>query len=48
VRAIEAERESMAGVVELELSPHLVKRMEDRRFTEIDLRRMLQRGVRPP
>ena len=29
---------------ELELSPHLVKRMEDRRFTEIDLRRMLERA----
>jgi hypothetical protein len=28
----------------LELSPHLLKRMEDRRFTEIDLRRMLQRA----
>jgi hypothetical protein len=26
---------------ELELSPHLLKRMTDRRFTEIDLRRML-------
>ncbi len=29
---------------ELELSPHLLKRMEDRRFTEIDLRRMLERA----
>ena len=29
---------------ELELSPHLLKRMGDRRFTEIDLRRMLERG----
>jgi len=28
----------------LELSPHLLKRMSDRRFTEIDLRRMLQRA----
>jgi len=28
----------------LELSPHLLKRMEDRRFTEIDLRRMLERA----
>jgi len=27
---------------ELEISPHLVKRMFDRRFTEIDLRRMLE------
>ncbi len=27
---------------ELELSPHLVKRMADRRFTEVDLRRMLE------
>jgi len=27
---------------ELELSPHLLKRMEDRRFTEVDLRTMLQ------
>lgn len=26
---------------ELELSPHVLKRMVDRRFTEIDLRRML-------
>ena len=30
---------------ELELSPHLLKRMSDRRFTEIDLRRMLQRAA---
>ena len=30
---------------ELELSPHLLKRMEDRRFTEIDLRRMLERAT---
>ena len=29
---------------ELELSPHLLKRMDDRRFTEIDIRRMLQRA----
>ena len=29
---------------ELELSPHLLKRMDDRRFTEIDLRRMLERA----
>ena len=29
---------------ELELSPHLLKRMTDRRFTEIDLRRMLARA----
>lgn len=28
----------------MELSPHLLKRMEDRRFTETDLRRMLQRA----
>lgn len=28
----------------MELSPHLFKRMEDRRFTEIDLRRMLERA----
>jgi Domain of unknown function (DUF4258) len=27
---------------ELELSPHLLKRMVDRRFTEVDLRRMLE------
>lgn len=27
---------------ELELSPHLWKRMEDRRFNEVDLRRMLE------
>jgi Domain of unknown function (DUF4258) len=34
---------------ELELTPHLEKRMEDRGFTEVDLRRMLEhaRGVRP-
>jgi len=33
---------------ELEFSPHLLKRMADRRFTEIDLRVMLGRatGVR--
>jgi len=30
---------------ELELSPHLLKRRSDRRFTEIDLRRMLQRAA---
>lgn len=29
---------------ELELSPHLLKRMDDRRFTELDLRRMLERA----
>lgn len=29
---------------ELELSPHLLKRMGDRRFTEVDLRRMLERA----
>jgi len=29
----------------LELSPHLLKRMDDRRFTEIDLRRMLERAT---
>ena len=28
---------------ELELSPHLLKRMDYRRFTEIELRRMLER-----
>lgn len=27
---------------ELELSPHLLKRMTDRQFTEVDLRRMLK------
>ena len=32
-------------VWELELSPHLLKRMDDRRFTEIDLRRMLERAI---
>lgn len=26
---------------EIDLSPHLLRRMEDRRFTEIELRRML-------
>lgn len=30
---------------ELELTPHLLKRMDDRRFTEIDLRRMLERAT---
>ena len=29
---------------ELELSPHLLKRMADRRFTELDLRRLLERA----
>ena len=29
---------------ELELTPHLEKRMEDREFTEVDLRAMLQRA----
>lgn len=34
---------------EVELTPHLEKRMEDRSFTEVDLRRMLEvaRGFRP-
>lgn len=34
---------------ELEFTPHLEKRMEDRNFTEIDLRRMLEhaQGCRP-
>ena len=34
---------------ELELSPHLFKRMLDRRFSELDLRSMLEhsRGYRP-
>ena len=31
---------------ELELSPHLLKRMVDQRFTEVDLRRMLERATR--
>jgi hypothetical protein len=30
---------------EIELSPHLLKRMVDRRFTEVDLRRMLERAT---
>lgn len=30
---------------EVELTPHLEKRMEDRGFTEVDLRRMLERAV---
>jgi hypothetical protein len=29
---------------ELELSPHLLRRMSDRRFDEVDLRRMLERA----
>ena len=28
------------------MSPHLLKRMEDRRFTELDLRAMLNRAAR--
>jgi hypothetical protein len=34
---------------ELELSPHLLKRMVDRRFSEVDLRRMLgdAHAIRP-
>jgi hypothetical protein len=34
---------------DLELTPHLEKRMEDRQFTEVDLRNMLQMaaGYRP-
>lgn len=34
---------------DLELTPHLERRMEDRDFTEVDLRRMLQdaAAVRP-
>jgi len=34
----------MAEVVELELefTPHLLKRMEDRQFNEVDLRTMLE------
>ena len=31
---------------ELELSPHLLKRMGDRRFTEVDLRRTLHVATR--
>ena len=31
---------------ELEISPHALKRMEDRRFTEVDLRSMLGRAKR--
>ena len=30
---------------ELDLSPHLFKRMDDRRFTEIDLRAMLENAA---
>ena len=29
---------------ELELTPHLEKRMEDREFTEVDLRAMLEQA----
>ena len=29
----------------MELSPHLLKRMYDRRFREVDLRRMLERAT---
>ena len=35
----------MAWGWELELSPHLLKRMVDRRFTEVDLRRMLEHAA---
>ena len=31
---------------ELELSSHLLKRMVDRRFTEVELRRMMERAQR--
>ena len=31
---------------ELELSPHLLKRMVDRRFTEVEVRRMLHVATR--
>lgn len=31
---------------EIELTPHLEKRMEDRGFTELDLREMLQQAKR--
>ncbi|MGH8474366.1 MAG: hypothetical protein ACRER2_01100 [Methylococcales bacterium] len=31
---------------EIELTPHLLKRMEDRNFNEVDLREMLQRSQR--
>jgi len=30
---------------ELELTPHVEKRMEDRTFTEVDLRQMLKRAT---
>jgi hypothetical protein len=30
---------------ELELSPHLLKRMVDRQFSEVDLRRMLEHAT---
>lgn len=30
---------------ELELSPHLLKRMQDRSFNEVDLRSMLERAL---
>ncbi len=30
--------------VELDLTPHVEKRMEDRGFTEVDLREMLERA----
>lgn len=30
----------------MELSPHLLKRMVDRGFTEVELRHMLERAVR--
>jgi hypothetical protein len=30
---------------ELELSPHLLKRMVDRSFTEVDLRHMMERAA---
>lgn len=31
---------------EIEITPHLLKRMHDREFTELDLRAMLERALR--
>lgn len=50
IDAVVPSRRGLALLVarELELTPHLEKRMEDRGFTEVDLRQMLEqaRGYR--
>jgi len=41
----EASRKPSWWTWELELTPHLEKRMEDRRFTEVELREMLEKAT---